>query len=113
MSKSFNDITKRVSKNLAVLGKNIPDTTKAFSGLASSASADGVLDQKQKELIALAIAVSQRCDACIGFHTKALIKLGATREEISETLGVCVYMGGGPSLMYSAEAMAAFDEFSQ
>ena len=113
MSKSFHDITKHVSKNLAVLGKTIPDTTKAFSGLAKSASAAGVLDEKQKELIALAIAVSQRCDACIGFHTKALIKLGATREEISETLGVCIYMGGGPSLMYSAEVMAAFDELSK
>lgn len=113
MSKSFNDITKHVSKNLAELGKDIPETTKAFSGLAKSASAAGALDEKQKELIALAIAVSQRCDACIGFHTKALIKLGATREEISETLGVCVYMGGGPSLMYSAEAIAAFDELSK
>ena len=71
------------------------------------------LDEKQKELIALAIAVSQRCDACIGFHTKALIKLGATREEIAETLGVCIYMGGGPSYMYAAEAMSAFEEFSK
>ena len=113
MSKSFNDITKHVSKNLVVLGKAIPETTKAFSGLAKSASAEGGLGQKQKELIALAIAVSQRCDACIGFHTKALIKLGATREEIAETLGVCVYMGGGPSLMYAAEAMSAFEEFSE
>ncbi|PNK60420.1 carboxymuconolactone decarboxylase family protein [Psychrobacter sp. FDAARGOS_221] len=112
MSKSFKDITSHVSKNLAILGKSIPETTKAFSGLAQSVSNDGVLDKKQKELIALAIAVSQRCDACIGFHTKALIKLGATREEIAETLGVCVYMGGGPSYMYAAEAMAAFEEFS-
>ena len=70
-------------------------------------------NEKQKELIALAIAVSQRCDACIGFHTKALIKLGATREEIAETLGVCIYMGGGPSYMYAAEAMSAFEEFSK
>lgn len=113
MSKSFNEITKHVNKNLALLSKSIPDTTKAFSGLAQSAAAAGVLDEKQKELIALAIAVSQRCDACIGFHTKALIKLGASREEIAETLGVCVYMGGGPSLMYAAEAMSAFEEFSE
>ena len=113
MSKSFNNITKHVSKNLAILGKTIPDTTKAFSGLAQTASAEGVLDEKQKELIALAIAVSQRCDACIGFHTKALIKLGDTREEIAETLGVCIYMGGGPSYMYAAEAMSAFEEFSK
>ena len=52
------------------------------------------------------------CDACIGFHAKALVDLGATRSEVEEALGMAVYMGGGPSLMYSSDAMAAFDEFS-
>ena len=113
MSKSFKEITQHVSKNMMTLSKSVPNTTTAFSGLAQSAITDGVLDKKQKELIALAIAVSQRCDACIGFHIKALIKLGASREEIAETLAVCVYMGGGPSMMYAAEAIAAFEEFSE
>ena len=63
-----------------------------------------------KELIALAIAVTQRCDACIGFHIKALVRLGATREQVMETLGVCTYMGGGPALMYAAEAVRAYEE---
>jgi AhpD family alkylhydroperoxidase len=112
MSKSFNDITKHVSKNMAKLRRDIPETSKAFTGLAQAASDDGVLDKKTKELIALALAVGSRCDACIGFHTKALLALGATREEVAETLGVCIYMGGGPSMMYAAEAIAAFDEFS-
>ena len=52
------------------------------------------------------------CDACIKFHTQALIKLGATKPEIEEVLAMTVYMGGGPSLMYSANAIAAFDEIS-
>lgn len=112
MSKSFNDITKHVSKNMAKLRRDIPETSKAFVSLAQAASDDGVLDKKTKELIALALAVGSRCDACIGFHTKALLALGATRAEITETLGVCIYMGGGPSMMYAAEAIAAFDEFS-
>lgn len=112
MSKSFNDITKHVSKNMAKLRRDIPETSKAFAGLAQAASDDGVLDKKTKELIALALAVGSRCDACIGFHIKALLALGATREEVTETLGVCIYMGGGPSMMYAAEAIAAFDEFS-
>ncbi|MFP5409331.1 MAG: carboxymuconolactone decarboxylase family protein, partial [Gammaproteobacteria bacterium] len=60
--------------------------------------------------IALAIAVTQRCDACVGFHVKALIRLGASREQIMETLGVCTYMGGGPALMYAAEAVRAYEE---
>lgn len=52
-----------------------------------------------------------RCDGCIGFHAKALVGLGATRGEVMETLGMCVYMGGGPSLMYAAAAIAAYEEF--
>ena len=113
MSKSFKDITKHVSSNMAKLNKNVPEMTKAFSQLGAAATADGVLDKKTKELIALAIAVSTRCDACIGFHSKALVQLGATEQEVAETLGVCVYMGGGPSMMYAAEATAAFSEFSK
>jgi AhpD family alkylhydroperoxidase len=61
---------------------------------------------------ALALSVAARCDPCIGFHAKALARLGATRREVDETLGVAVYMGGGPSLMYAASATAAFDEFA-
>jgi AhpD family alkylhydroperoxidase len=59
--------------------------------------------------MALAIGVTQRCSGCIGFHVKALIKLGATRAELEEMLAVCVYMGGGPALMYAADAVQAWD----
>ncbi|TXD96040.1 carboxymuconolactone decarboxylase family protein [Psychrobacter frigidicola] len=113
MSKSFNDITKHVAGNMAKLRKSIPETSKAFSELATSAYAEGVLDKKTKELIALALGVGSRCDACIGFHIKSLVQLGATEQEVAETLGVCVAMGGGPSMMYAAEAIAAFKEFSK
>ena len=71
-----------------------------------------MLDEKTKELIAVAIAVATRCDGCIGFHVKALVRLGATKEELNETLNMSVYLGGGPSLMYAANALAAFEEFS-
>jgi AhpD family alkylhydroperoxidase len=71
--------------------------------------AAGQVSALHKELMALAIGVSQRCSGCIAFHTKALVKLGCTRAELEETLAVCVYMGGGPSLMYAAEALAAWD----
>lgn len=68
------------------------------------------LSAKNKELIALAIGITQRCSGCIGFHTKALQKLGATRQELEEMLGIAVYMGGGPALMYAAEALDAWDK---
>ncbi len=112
MSKSYQDITKRVAGNMAKLRKEVPDAMKGFSELAGAAITEGALDKKQKELIALSIAVTQRCDPCIGFHMKALISLGATRAEVAETLAVCVYMGGGPALMYAADALAAYDELS-
>ncbi|MBS9780269.1 MAG: carboxymuconolactone decarboxylase family protein [Moraxellaceae bacterium] len=111
MAKSFHNITKHVSTNMAKLRKEIPETSQAFNQLAQSATKDGALDKKTKELIALALAVGSRCDACIGFHTKALVNLGATEQEVAETLGMCVYMGGGPSMMYAAEAIASFNEF--
>ena len=65
------------------------------------------------ELIALSIGVTQRCDGCIGFHAKALKDLGATRDEIAEAMAMCVYMGGGPALMYAADALRAFDQYSE
>jgi AhpD family alkylhydroperoxidase len=112
MEKNYIEITKRISGDLRKLRQDIPDTMKAFSALAQAASRDGALDKKTKELIALAIAISTRCDGCIGFHMEALVRLGATRQEVEETLGMAVYMGGGPSLMYAADAIAAYQEFA-
>jgi len=112
MSKSYPEITKRISTHLKTLRKDIGDTMQGFSAMAMAATKDGALDKKTKELIALAIGVSTRCDGCIGFHTETLVKLGATRAEIEETLGMAIYMGGGPSVMYAADAMLAFEQFS-
>jgi AhpD family alkylhydroperoxidase len=112
MSKSFVSITRDVAQGMEALRKDIPDTMQAFNAMARSALKGGAIDELHKELIALAIGVSSRCDACIGFHVKALIRLGVTREQLTETLGICTYMGGGPALMYAAEAVRAYDEFS-
>lgn len=112
MTKSYSDITNRISDNLKTLRADIPDTLKGFTTMAQAASKEGALDKKTKELIALAIGISTRCDGCIGFHTQALVKLGVTREEIEETLAMAIYMGGGPSLMYAAEAMHAYKELT-
>ena len=107
---NYRDLTRTVSQNMATLRTSTPGVMKAFGELGRAATAPGALDSKTKELIALALGVAARCDACIGFHTQALVKLGATRQEVDETLGVTTYMGGGPSLMYAANAVAAFDE---
>ncbi|MDE2407654.1 MAG: carboxymuconolactone decarboxylase family protein [Xanthomonadaceae bacterium] len=83
---------------------------RGFSSLAREALKPGALDVKTKELIAMGIAVAVRCDGCIGFHAKAAIKAGASRAEILDTLSMAIYMGAGPSMIYAAEALRAFDE---
>lgn len=95
------------------LNKLIPETMASFSAMAKSATATKVLDEKTKEMIALALGVAAHCDGCLGYHAKALVRLGATREEVAEVLGMAIYMGGGPSLMYAADALRAFDQFKQ
>jgi AhpD family alkylhydroperoxidase len=109
----FRVLTRSVSSGLSSLRTSTPEVMKSFGELGRAATSNGALDAKTKELIALALGVAARCDPCIGFHAQTLVKLGATRQEIDEMLGVTTYMGGGPSLMYAANAIAAFDEFSQ
>lgn len=113
LSKSYIEITKRLNHHIKTLRKDIPQTMEGFTAMAQAATQDGALSKKTKELIALAIGVATRCDGCIGFHAKALVALGATPQEIEETLGMAIYMGGGPSLMYAADAMLAYEQFSQ
>lgn len=111
--KSYEEITRYISKHVGEFRKDQPDVMQGFYEMSNAAiKGEGVLDEKTRELIAMAIGVAARCEGCIGFHAKALVKLGCTREEFTELLGVAVYMGGGPSLMYAAEAIKAYDEFS-
>ena len=111
--KDYVQITRDISANLKVLRRDIPETMQGLSALAQAATKTGALDKKTKELIALAIGVATRCDGCIGFHSESLVRLGASRAEVEETLGMAIYMGGGPALMYAADAIGAFDQFQQ
>lgn len=88
------------------------DAAKGFRDLHNAALAEGALGTKEKELIALAIGISKQCNDCIGFHIKAAIRAGATREEVAETVNVCVMMNGGPGYMYGVKAMEAYDQLS-
>ncbi|MFP7569896.1 carboxymuconolactone decarboxylase family protein [Marivita sp. S2033] len=97
---------------LKSLNAAIPDTYAAFGGLGKSVKKDSALSFKEKEYVALGIAVATKCEPCILFHTEALIRLGATREEVSDVLATCVQMGGGPGLMYAGKALEVFDELS-
>jgi len=113
MAKNYKEVTQSISTNLRTLRKDMPELMQGFSALASAATKEGSLDKKTKELIALALGVAARCDGCIGFHAESLVKLGASKAELEEALGMAVYMGGGPSLMYAADALGAFEQFSE
>jgi AhpD family alkylhydroperoxidase len=112
MGKSYTDVTADINRGIVKLRQSVPDAMNGFSAMAKGALKEGVLSAVQKELIALAIGVAGHCDGCIGFHAKSLVRAGATREQVMEALAVAVYMGGGPSLMYAADAVHAFDEFA-
>ena len=108
----YQELTTRINQHLGPFRTAAPEVMQGFGAMARGAMGAGALDEKTKELIAMAIGVAARCDGCLGFHAKALVRLGATPEEFQEMLGVAVYMGGGPSLMYAAHALEAFEEFS-
>lgn len=113
MSKNYLELATDLQNSVGRLTKGIPDTMKGFSTLATAAHATGALDSKTKELIATAISVAVRCDGCIASHTKTAVRHGASREEILETLSMAVLMGGGPSVVYAAQALDAFDQFAE
>lgn len=113
MNKDWIEMTRTLGAGLREMRGGAPDVMKAFSGIAQAATKAGALDTKTKELIALAIGVAVRCDDCIAFHAKAASDRGATSEEILETLGMAIYMGAGPSVMYAAHALEAYQQFTE
>ena len=102
-----------LSPGLKGLRAGQSDVMVGFSAIDKAALKPGALDAKNKELIALGISVATRCDDCIGFHMKAAIEKGASREEVMETMGMAIYMGAGPSVMYAAHAVTAFEQLSE
>ena len=113
MTNDWVELTKSVTASLRELRGGAPEVMRAFGGIASAALQANALDAKTKELIALAIGVAVRCDDCIAFHVKAAVDQGASSAEIVETLGMAIYMGAGPSVMYAAHAMDAYKQFEE
>ena len=112
MNKDWPALAAGLSAPLRELRGGTPDVMKGFSALARAALEGKALDVKTKELVALAISVATRCDACIAFHAEAAVRQGATRDEVMETMGMAIYMGAGPSVMYAAQALEAYDQYA-
>jgi AhpD family alkylhydroperoxidase len=111
MMLDWNDYRKQLAAGVKEIGQLSPDTIKGYMALSTAGQKTDLLGEKVRELIALAVAVTLRCDGCITVHTEAAIKRGATREEIAEALGVATAVNAGAALVYSARVMEAFNEY--
>jgi AhpD family alkylhydroperoxidase len=109
----YQQISDDARKEALELYKAAPDVMRSFQGLMSAVGKEGALSIKTKELMALAIAISSKCEGCLVFHVQNAIRHSASREEVVETITVSVEMGGGPSTVYGAKALAAFDELKR
>lgn len=109
---SFRSKLQRHRKEGAALMKAAPEQMRAFTALMVAASKEGAISTRHKELTALAIAITQRCEGCILHHVDAARRHGANRDEIVEIVGIAIEMGGGPATVYGATALAAFDEMA-
>ncbi|MDE9450722.1 carboxymuconolactone decarboxylase family protein [Aliiroseovarius sp. Z3] len=109
----FQSLLNNTSANTDSFRAAHPEAAKGFTGMHRAAMGNGALSTKDKELQCIAIGIAKQCNDCIGFHVRAAIKAGASREEVVETVSVAIMMGGGPGYMYGARALEAFDQLSQ
>jgi AhpD family alkylhydroperoxidase len=91
------------------LGKLSPDSVGGYMMASGAGAKTSHLDEKTRQLISLAVAVTTRCDGCISVHSQKAVQNGATNEEIAESLGVAIAMNAGAALVYSARALDAVD----
>ena len=112
MSADYPALRTELEQGLTRLGQELPGPMSGFGRLHRKATADGALASSVKEMMALAISIVVGCEGCIAYHVHDAIEAGASREELLETIGVAVLMGGGPGSIYTAHALEAVDQFT-
>lgn len=105
----WNEYRKQLPQRVGELGKLSPGTMQGYMALAEAGKKTNRLDAKTRELIALAVAVTTRCDGCIAMHTASAKQAGATKEEIAEALGVAIALNAGAAVVYSARVLESLD----
>jgi len=111
MAKDYPSLYSDLVGLMRRLAGEAPGIMAGFNKLHSTSTAEGALSTTVKELMALAIGINVRCDGCLAYHVHDAIRAGASRAEVIETIGVAIMMGGGPSVVYGCEALAALDQF--
>jgi AhpD family alkylhydroperoxidase len=112
MTTNYTEYHEHLEERLSQLGRELPGPMTGFARLHKKAMEDGALSTKTKELMALAIGIAVQCEGCIAYHVHDAVAAGATRQEVLETIGVAIMMGGGPASMYAAYALDAIEQFT-
>ena len=111
MTTNYTKYHEHLEERLSQLGRELPGPMTGFARLHKKAMEDGALSTKTKELMAPAIGIAVQCEGCIAYHVHDAVAAGATRQEVLETIGVAIMMGGGPASMYAAHALDAVEQF--
>jgi AhpD family alkylhydroperoxidase len=104
----WNTYRQQVVAGVGGFAKLSPETVRGYGAMGGAGQKTGQLDAKTRELIAIAVAITLRCDGCITVHTDAARKLGATQEEVAEALGVAVSVNAGAAIVYSTRTLDAY-----
>ncbi|SEL13816.1 alkylhydroperoxidase AhpD family core domain-containing protein [Pseudoxanthomonas sp. GM95] len=106
---NWSDYVPAVTKAFGRLGKKHPKMLGAYQGLSAATAASDALDPKTRELIAVAVAITLRCDGCIGTHTQAAQNAGASEEELAQALATAIQVNAGAAYVFSLRALEAYD----
>jgi AhpD family alkylhydroperoxidase len=112
MKDDYPALHEHLKKLSGRLTRDLRGPMSAFAQLNGTTMTPGALDAKTKQLIALGIGITARCEGCIAYHVHDALLAGATREEILETMGISIMMGGGTAWVYACEALEALDQFA-
>lgn len=106
----YNKYLANVEENNRRLAKALPRELAGFMNMHNAALEEGALSPKTKELIALGISICIKCEPCITAHMKSLLQMGVNKKEIDETVGVALFMGGGPATAYGGKVLEAYEQ---
>lgn len=113
MLNNWKELLTNTRKAASALSNQNPKAIEAFQALNAAQGSNGALDAKTRELIALAVAVTTRCDSCIASHASAARKAGVTEAELSDALGTAIALNAGAAYIYSVRAMDALAQFRE
>ena len=111
MARDYLAYSKHIGEQARGLRQQIPEVISGFRQVQKAVMTEGALSVKHKQLIALGLAIGARCEGCIAAHVDGALEAGASAEEVCETIGVAIEMGGGPSFTYGALAYDALQQF--